>query len=465
MTPTPEPNQRSPLRYLLSSSAAVFVARLTSAALKLATLAILARWAAREDIGVYLLALSAAGFLAVCGMVGADLPTIRRVAGAFTRGDAGEALREFHRALGLALGASILVAVAFWALFPAVETHLLTTPWFGSNTHWVAICVVATACLALCTCALQGAKELARSAVFGNLLFPALFLGLVAFQRTQQTEQLAASQLLRSLAIASLASALCAVLVVELGWRWRRSATPPASPDVELRPASGWLIFESLPLLGAQLLAYGITQGDLWLVGEFDHGAVATYGVATRLAFVPGVVLGISAAVVSPLVVEYHTSERLPALERLLQRVACVASLLALGYCVPVLVFAEAVLSRGFGPEFVLGAPMLRLLLVAQLLPVLSGGAMRVLILLGHQALALKITALGGLVFLTLGPVLCWRWGGVGAALTLAASQLCLCGLSLAAVRREFGVWVWASPMGGLRGLAELQAASRRRHS
>lgn len=447
----------------------MFVARLTSAALKLATLAILARWAAREDIGVYLLALSAAGFLAVCGMVGADLPTIRRVAGAFTRGDAGAALREFHRALGLALGASLIVAVAFWALFPAIETHLLTTPWFGSNAHWVAVCVVGTACLALCTCALQGAKQIARSAVFGNLLFPALFLGLVALQRAQQTEQLAASQLLRSLAFASLASAVCAVLVVELGWRARRSASPlsppEAVPGAEPRPATGWLIFESLPLLGAQLLAYGITQGDLWLVGEFDHGAVATYGVATRLAFVPGVVLGISAAVVGPLVVEYHTSGRLPALERLLQRVACVASILALCYCVPVLVFAEAVLSRGFGPEFVLGAPMLRVLLVAQLLPVLSGGAMRILILLGHQALALKITALGGLVFLTLGPVLCWRWGGVGAALTLAASQLCLCGLSLAAVRREFGVWVWASPMGGLRGLAELQAASRRRHS
>lgn len=448
MASNPNPSSKSTLRYLVSGSAAVLLNRVAGAGLRLLIPALLARWVPAEHVGVYFLALSVAGFLEALGALGNERNTLIYVAHARTLGEPGVGRLAARRVLGLVLTASVTLALVFALGFPWVEASVLDAEWFGRGSVWVAAAGLSAAAIGVASAAFAGAKQLARSSLFRGLATPLLFLLFVLVLRRAAID-LDGMRLLQILAAASGCSAVLAWLALELSWR--RFPLPAEAPSADRCPSRRRILVESAPLLGAQLLGIAIAQGDLWLVGQFDYGAVPGYGAAARLALVPGLLVGISGSVVGPLVVEYNAGNRLRSLEPLLQRVASATAAATSVYVLALVVVAGPALSWVFGPEFESGANPLRVLLIAHSLPVLAGSPVHVLSLLGGQSQAFRITALASSVFGVLGVLATARYGATGAALALFIAQALLAGGALISIRRAFGIWVWASPLAWLR--------------
>lgn len=441
MAKPPASSNGSILSYLVSGGAILAVTRIVAAGFKLAIPAILARWASQTAIGVYFLALSASALLAILGQVGTERNVVAYVASTRAHGNAQAGLISARRVTMLVLGASVAIAISFRYIFPVVEQRL-PSPWFGPSTGWVAVCIVTTATIGVSAAALSGAKQMARSSALRHLLRPVLFV-LLLYAWRESGELVDAVSLVAIFAIASSIAAVASIVTVEASLRTRGPIA--ASRDLPA-PKYPTIVRESLPLLGAQLLMFAITQGDLWLVGSYDYPSVGQYGAASRLALVPGLLIGITGALVAPLVVEHRTKGHLRELERLLQRIASVCGLGAVVYSGLMLAYAAPALEIVFGPGFRDAAPALRVLLAAQTLPVLGGGAAQILVYFGRQQATLRITAVAAGVFGTAGLLLAPAWGALGAAWSLCLAQLVLVGASTAVIRREFGIWVWASP-------------------
>ncbi|MGB2337140.1 MAG: lipopolysaccharide biosynthesis protein, partial [Alcanivorax sp.] len=145
-----------------------------------------------------------------------------------------------------------------------------------------------------------------------------------------------------------------------------------------------------------------------------------------------------------------------------LSRLARQGSLLGIGIAAPLLLvcllFPEWVL-HWFGEEFRQGAPLLRVIALAQLVNVAAGSVGFLLNMTGHEKvmrnIALICNALGLLGFWLLIPLL----GPMGAALALAFVLVCQNLAALVFVWRMLGIWTLPCPnvlaMLGVRTLAK----------
>jgi O-antigen/teichoic acid export membrane protein len=211
---------------------------------------------------------------------------------------------------------------------------------------------------------------------------------------------------------------------------------------------------------------------DLVLVGRFDFGAVTAYSVAASLiAFMSGLLCAVL-SVIMPHAAALHARGNAKGLGELTIAATRGSVLLLLLSGVPLLVYAAPILRLWIGSQFVRsGAPILAVLVVANIVRLIGASYATILIAAGQQGY-IKISPLSeGIGNFAASVVLGHRYGAIGVALgTLLGSFVSLASHLLYSMPRtrpaiDFSRWqyvrsavvipaLWTTPLLVLAGLA-----------
>ena len=162
----------------------------------------------------------------------------------------------------------------------------------------------------------------------------------------------------------------------------------PTQPVRSLR--SIWIL--ALPLMLTQSFGLTLSQADVWLAGALVLPAtLAIYCAAQRMLGFLTIPLQISNTAIISLVPELVSRKRTAELQKVVGLATFVSSVPALMIGTVLLIFPEQVLAVAFGEYYSQAAPILRLLVVGQLVCVLTGPSETILMMAGCERMTLIV--------------------------------------------------------------------------
>ncbi len=202
----------------------------------------------------------------------------------------------------------------------------------------------------------------------------------------------------------------------------------------------------SVPLWINVMMAYGLSQSDLLILGIFRGASeVAVYGNATTLVSLVLMSLMLVNLVVPPFIAELHAKGENRRLERMLRLTATLAGLPALVILTTFLLFGSQILGFAYGAEYAAGGIYLAILSLGRLAVVFMGSCAMTLSMTGHQTTLMRITIITSVLTIGASLLVAREYGGVGLATTTTVG-LCVQSLWLLfSVRRLTGMWTHMS--------------------
>ena len=208
----------------------------------------------------------------------------------------------------------------------------------------------------------------------------------------------------------------------------------------------------ALPLV---LLAVGesaLNRTGVVLLGSAHHTTDAgIYALAFNITFLVALPRTAVNALFAPLVADLFIRNDRVALQRVIAKTSCWTLLGAVAMALPIAVFAERLLVW-FGPDFVVGASAMRILLAGQIIAGAAGSQLYLMTMTGHERAAAVLLILSTLTSVAVSLVL-----------------ISLIGLNGAAIAATAGIVAWNAAMGffiqrKLRLLPGVLAVFRRHH-
>jgi O-antigen/teichoic acid export membrane protein len=455
---------RSVRRRLLSGSAWVLGAKVTSLLLGIVVTKILTELMSTSDYGVYTSAFTLSLLGAAIAQMGLDRAVVRFVAGAIGAGEPGRARAAIKTALTYgSMAAVVLGAIAALGPGQMLARSVFDSPDLAKAMPLVAGWLIATAVQSLMVESFRGMSRFAAAT-----LLDAFFVDLVSASSFALVFVLARhTGPLVVISIAAGATGLAAAVGGVLLLRRIRSLRGPGELERSEMFHVAWpLMVTNLAIL---LLGSGV---DVLVLNAFrPEATVGLYGVSSRLVVFVATPFAIFSGVIPPIIAELHTQGKMRQLERALRAGATLAGLPAFGALLIFVFFGPWVLQFfGHNGEYRDGAPILAILSAGRLVAVWAGSAGITLMMTGHQKAMMKITLMSGVVSVAAGVAGAYYHGAIGVACATAGAQVLQNAIQLTLVRRRLGIWtmIHFSPRelyrylrpGGQRGAAE-DAAER----
>jgi O-antigen/teichoic acid export membrane protein len=395
---------------------------------------VIGHWFGPAANGTYALVTQSATFLAVVAVGGLDLAVLRQFAASgaqFGR----VSTRSLLRVIGylLALAGMGIVLLSFggpdflhWAVGGTLPAHGLLI---------LCIMLVARALTRVASAVLRAQKQYAFGQMVEVLLIPsttllAIALGLAA----------TVGAILWVTAIGGLTIGLIGIGCALAGTR--RDA---AAADVPMRP----LLRIALPLWG---VAIALNVADWFglvvvanVLGIYEAGI---YRIAVQVGTCFAIISMGLFSVLSPQISAAHALGDTAQVGRLARHATLLSVVFALPPAIMLLLFAEPLLAL-IGPAFVAAAPMLRIIVVGQILYTITGPAGLVLAMTGHERTNLMVTLISTASLIFVAPFAARAFGAIGVAAYIAAIQVLRNVASAYFVRRYTGVNVMT---GHIRG-------------
>jgi O-antigen/teichoic acid export membrane protein len=378
---------------------------------------LLTRSLGQAEYGRYLYALAWMNAALLLGKLELDTAALRFV-GAYAGATGWSLLSGFlRRATRVVLLASLSVAILGASIVWLIRS---TLPTGLAQALWIACALLPVTAMTLfkASC-LQGFKRVPQSQGPNALLRPLLFGAGVVVAVYGFGEALTAPT-------AVMLNLLASIPVLFLTARFLRNAIPAdartARPQYETRH---WLnTAGGLLAIAAAQLVLG-TQADVLVIGTMlTPGEAGVYGAASQLASL--IIFGVTAVVfiALPMISDFHARGRHAELQHLVKLV----QLANLGVSLPVfaiMLFEGAMLLGWFGPEFVVGVPMLTVLSTGAFIGATTGVlAGFLLTLTGHQRQAAVIIIGCAVLNLVLSLTLTHLFGAVGTATATTTATL-----------------------------------------
>jgi O-antigen/teichoic acid export membrane protein len=456
---------RSPLASRLAGGGAAGLGtRLGKAALSIATAALLARTLSPSAFGVYLLGQTVVLFGSVVAVLGLENTLVREVAGLVARGKQGAIRSTLRRARGLTLFGAVTVAAILVIERGGLLRRLFDEPELTAMAGWLTVWVALEALSRLQVSALRGEHRLLVAAALDGFLQAVVFLAAVAWMAANGMVELEGL---------FIAGAVSSGLSAATGW-WLLAR--PAEEGVgvggsefdgeELVGAISAVTLwnRSWPLLGATMLGFLISQGDLWMVGIVAASeSAALYGSVLKLIFLVSLPLFVLNRTLSSTLAEFHVRGWTREVELLLRgtttMVTAATSIMVLG----LLLFGSRVLTLVFGEFYAAAMPVLVLLALAELVSAATGPCGTMLMMAGHVRLQLAVSA-ASVASLLLGSL--WvgaHYGMLGVASVSASTKVLNNVMTMVLVRRCVGVWshAYLSPLRVREGLTRMARVAR----
>lgn len=214
-------------------------------------------------------------------------------------------------------------------------------------------------------------------------------------------------------------SILTAVVAVALVWRqYPLRGKKSGEPILQTRT----MLDFSWPLLFTAVLARTNAQSETLVLGALTTSdQVGIYFVAFKAISFIAVVLNALDVIFAPMIGNLHARGKRGEMDRLYKRITRWAFTASMPIFLVMFIWSYEILDF-FGPDFVAGAGVLRILAVSQMLAVLSGPCGWILTMTGHPRFNLLNMLLTLGISLGLDFLLVPRFGAMGAAIGGAAS-------------------------------------------
>lgn len=425
--------KREVLRYLYGSTGVSFAIRMGGVGILFTANVTLARSLSQSAYGLYAYIVEIVALGAVVAALGFDQIAIRVVPDCLADDDAAR-LRRF---VGVGMGTVLLVGLGLAAAIAAAwwigATPAMLTP---GLLALVGALLVSFTALRFAQEILRAGKRIILSQIVEQMCWPMLLLALGGAMLLGGFR----FQVAAIVAIQAVAFALAAFGLTRLALGLARGR-----PSAQTREAAAEWLRLGTPLALAAALSVLLNRGDILALGAVVSAAsIAPYTAASRYAALMILGLGAASATTAALMREYWRAGDRGSLQRTVNRAVGIATLFALPLAA-VYMLAPGLLLALFGPGYVAGAPVLRILALAQLINSLTGPvALLVIVCDLGRAYTLAMAA-AAIVMAALLAILVPRFGTIGAAYS-TFSALALLNVGLAAlVYRRTGVRCWAT--------------------
>lgn len=297
---------------------------------------------------------------------------------------------------------------------------------------WTALMVPPLALLAFYSVLMRTAHRIVASQFYDQILRPLfiiLAIGALSVSRVSLDARTA-------LMVTTLAAA-GALAVLWLHFRAVFAKSMAARPDYE--PWREWLAV-SVPMLLMGVVQELMNHIDVILLGLLANASQAgVFAVSWRLAsLVPFVFVGLS-VMAAPLIASANDRKSRDEMFR----IAALVARVGFGFAVIaslILFVAGKWLLHLFGNEFVLGVPVLSVLLIGGLVNAFTGVAGYLMILTGHERQSLTIFVGALLLSIVLNLLLIPKYGALGAAMASSVATAAWNLAMLVYVRRVMGI-------------------------
>ena len=411
---------------VLRGAASSITIRIGGVALSYAATVLLSRLLGASEYGKYAIALSWVLVLSLFAKAGFDNSSLRYATVYLERGE-GASLRAFIRfAAGAIIGISVVIGALIMIAggrFAAEDRGLLI---------WTALMVPPLALLAFYSVLMRTAHRIVASQFYDQILRPLfiiLAIGALSVSRVSLDARTA-------LMVTTLAAA-GALAVLWLHFRAVFAKSMAARPDYE--PWREWLAV-SVPMLLMGVVQELMNHIDVILLGLLANASQAgVFAVSWRLAsLVPFVFVGLS-VMAAPLIASANDRKSRDEMFR----IAALVARVGFGFAVIaslILFVAGKWLLHLFGNEFVLGVPVLSVLLIGGLVNAFTGVAGYLMILTGHERQSLTIFVGALLLSIVLNLLLIPKYGALGAAMASSVATAAWNLAMLVYVRRVMGI-------------------------
>lgn len=410
----------------------------------LAVNVLLARLLSQPEMGIYFLAVTIAGFVAVVARFGMNQTIVREVASAVQLCTGGRARQALWKAsLVMVAVAAIGAVLLFSGAGSWIASDLFEAPRLGDVYSLVAVLLLSLALQSIVSEGYRGLDRIVPASLYDNVATTVIFALCLA------AAYVVAGTLKLETALGMYAFICLLVLVTGAVFLWRRITGLAGEGEISGRD----LVVPSLPLLVNNLTFFLFSNGALWVVGAFSPPSeVAVYGAASRLVLLVTVPLMIVNMTVQPFIVQQWMRGDRAVLQRVLRASATLAMVPAVIASAPLVLAGELVMSSVFGAAYSGGGTILSILAAAFLLNTWTGSCGNLLIFSGNQRDVMNVTLLTGPVAFGFAVILAPRYGGLGVAVGMAAALVLQNGLAWWLARRRTGVWTHAAlNLSGLR--------------
>ncbi|HWX87070.1 MAG TPA: flippase [Solirubrobacteraceae bacterium] len=418
---------------LLSASATVILQGV-SMAMSFATAILLARFLGGEDYGRYVFALAWAGVLTIPAILGLDRFLVRGMAVYEVQQQwqlMGGLLRRTNQ---LVLLTSIAIAGAGWGV---------AILWLSPSLRWPFCLAMLLVPITALTLLRQGAMQAIGRVVTGQLpeylIRPTLILASIG-----ALELVGGGALTSTTALG--ANVMGGAVAFVVGIVLLRRALPAVVRSARPAYATRQWMRASLPmmLIGGVWLANSYVA--TLVVGALDGTrAAGIFNVSQRGAELIVVLLAAANMPLAPAIARMHALGDRQSLEHATERVARAALLVSVPVAA-VLALLPSLYLGLFGADFQTGATALTILALGQLVNAAAGPSGNVLIMTGHERIAMRGVAGGLLANLVLGIALVPPLGITGGAIAFASSLVLWNIVLVVLARRRLGVNVTAFP-------------------
>nr|BAL58301.1 capsular polysaccharide biosynthesis protein [uncultured Chloroflexota bacterium] len=410
---------------------------------------LLASWLGSEQYGLFSLGWTALQLSLYMGPVGIQNAVIR-FATPFWKKDQAAFRRVLQQSLGLAIlgslfsGGLLFLVSPFLALF--FRKPELQIVWQG-----VAIALFFSGVLRVLTAMTRVTAQVGYSVWLEDILLP-LSMAVLAFLLMG---------VWKGGLIGALLSAVGGYLLMVVAAVFVVSSLFPGmfTPISWERRLFRSLAAFSMPSSMAALFTLLIQWFPRLILGYFRPATeVGLYQAAFQIASLPALVLAATGPVFTPLIARLIQEKAFQEANEIYRITTKWTLYAGIPLVITMAFFAGETLQLFFGKEYVKAAPLLWLLLIAQLINMATGGVIPLHLMGGHQKRISYIAALSfGMTFL-LSVVWTYWWGLLGAAMATAFGIVALNLIGLFSIRQLGGYWPFdaRSWKGGLASLIVL---------
>lgn len=409
----PREERRSDYLNILSGTSQNVVGIVVAGVATFAAQILITRTLGAASFGIVTVATQAAFVISFATRAGMDMAVLRNVAVESGEGRWDQIRATVTRAVSIAAGVSLVVAIAGILLGGPVSDVFSIDPHLGS---WVVpAAFVGLPFLALANvwlAATRGLKIMRYTLYVFWAGQPTLWVVLmVTGWRLSETAWMAALAYSASWAIAAAAA----------WWFWRKESTKWTAAPLE-EGALGRLVRYAGPRAPAALFSQLLFWTDLFVLTRYATDAqVGVYSAALRTGQVVVLFLTSVNLMFSPFVADLHNRGEIGRLDKLFKTVTRWTLAATLPMFLALFVAPDAFL-RLFGEKFAGGETALLILLAGQLVNISTGSAGFVLIMTGRTGWDLVVYAVSLALDLSLAFWLCPRYGIEGAAIANAVT-------------------------------------------
>ena len=414
------------LRGLLAGSMRAFAVKLLSAVSAFLLSVVLARFLGSDQAGYFFLAQAIIIILAIVGRQGFDNALVRFIAGYTVNSEVGLISGVYKYSLIRILPLLVILSLLLWLGSDFISENVFEKPLLSSVLAIGALAILPMSIAQLHGFCFQGKKETMLATLFQSGLLSVLALMIIWGIEPTNANQAMAGYCCSAMIVLAISSVM-----------WNRQNVHKGSPLPDREKIT---VKESIKPLFTIVVLSQVSQwsGQLMLGVWSSTGDVALFSVAQRTAMLASFILIAVNTIAAPRFAEACKRGDFKEIREISISSGRIMTIVALPFIIFMLIFSEWLMGL-FGPSYVWGANILRILAIGQFINVMTGSVGYLLQMTGHEKILKRIFLISTSIMVLGCSIAIPLYGAYGAALIAVLSMTSQNLLCVYQVKKKLG--------------------------